>query len=338
MSEIPSGAMRFNSDSQKLEYWNGSAWFQVHTATPNLASAGDRQPGARGLFGGGYAPGSVNTIDYINISSTGNAQDFGDLITAQSFNSSCSSSTRGLFSGSFPLSNTIEYVTISSTGNAQDFGDLTTPVESNTGTSNSTRGIFAGGIYNGPLGLQSYNTIDFITISSTGNAQDFGDLVDRYRQVGACASSTRGVFAGGRFQSPTTFDVNVIQYITIATTGNAQDFGDLNKNVMQQGGCSNSTRGLFGGGFISPTYTNDIDYIIISTLGNSQNFGDLSVSRSPSSCSSSTRGIWAGGVSIGNTNTIDYVTILTQGNAVDFGDLTQARHGLSACSNAHGGL
>ena len=50
MSEIPAGAMRFNSDSQKLEYWNGSAWFQVHTATPNLASAGDPTPGARGLF------------------------------------------------------------------------------------------------------------------------------------------------------------------------------------------------------------------------------------------------------------------------------------------------
>ena len=52
-AEIPAGAMRFNSDSQKLEYWNGSAWFQVHTATPDLASAGDRQPGARGIFQGG---------------------------------------------------------------------------------------------------------------------------------------------------------------------------------------------------------------------------------------------------------------------------------------------
>ena len=53
MSEIPAGAMRFNSDSQKLEYWNGSAWFQVHTATPNLANAGDPTPGPRGLIGGG---------------------------------------------------------------------------------------------------------------------------------------------------------------------------------------------------------------------------------------------------------------------------------------------
>ena len=81
MSEIPAGAIRFNSDSQKLEYWNGSAWFQVHTATPDLASAGDRQPGARG-----YLVVEVNSqyemiIDYVNISSTGNAIDFGNLIS-----------------------------------------------------------------------------------------------------------------------------------------------------------------------------------------------------------------------------------------------------------------
>ena len=60
MSGIPTGAMRFNSDSQKLEYWNGSAWFQVHTATPNLATAGDPTPGARGVFQGGLAPSDVD--------------------------------------------------------------------------------------------------------------------------------------------------------------------------------------------------------------------------------------------------------------------------------------
>ena len=44
--EIPLGAMRFNSDSQKLEYWNGSIWMQVHTFNPDLNG------GARALFGG----------------------------------------------------------------------------------------------------------------------------------------------------------------------------------------------------------------------------------------------------------------------------------------------
>ena len=72
MSEIPAGAIRFNSDSQKLEYWNGSAWFQVHTATPDLANAGDRQPGPRGIIAGGRVSHLLlDLIDYVNISSTG---------------------------------------------------------------------------------------------------------------------------------------------------------------------------------------------------------------------------------------------------------------------------
>ena len=58
----------------------------------------------------------------------------------------------------------------------------------------------------------------------------------------------------------------------------------------------------------------------------------------PSSLASSTRGAWGGGNPDSAVNTINYVTILTEGDAVDFGDLTQARGGLSACSNANGGL
>ena len=80
MSEIPAGAIRFNSDSQKLEYWNGSAWFQVHTATPDLASAGDVSVGARGVIGGGRRSSSrINEISAVQIQTTGNSLDFGDL-------------------------------------------------------------------------------------------------------------------------------------------------------------------------------------------------------------------------------------------------------------------
>jgi hypothetical protein len=333
------GAIRFNTDSQKLEFYAQGEWWNMVTDTPNLGTSSDTTAGARGLIGGGYvAPASQNTIDYINISSTGNAQDFGDLITAQSFNGSCSSSTRGLFAGSFPSSNTIEYVTISSTGNAQDFGDLTVDVESVSGTSNSTRGLFFGGIIYAPA-AQSTNVISYVTISTTGNANDFGDLQGTYRNVGGVSSSTRGIFAGG-FVLGGSY-TNIIQYVTIATTGNAQDFGDLSIAKYEVAGCSNSTRGLFGGGYIVPSsFLNIIEYVTLSTLGNSIKFGDLTQSRRLSSaCSSSTRGVWGGGVVPGvNLNTIDYVTILTQGNAVDFGDLTLARQGLSACSNAHGGL
>ena len=62
--EIPLGAMRFNSDFQKLEYWNGEKWFQIHTFNPDLDG------GARGLTSGLYNPSpgaGVDNIDYITI-------------------------------------------------------------------------------------------------------------------------------------------------------------------------------------------------------------------------------------------------------------------------------
>ena len=73
--EIPLGAMRFNSDSQKLEYFNGDVWMQIHTFNPDLNS------GARGLFMGGEpAPtAGVATIEYITIRTAGDAVDFGNM-------------------------------------------------------------------------------------------------------------------------------------------------------------------------------------------------------------------------------------------------------------------
>ena len=64
--EIPLGAMRFNSDSQKLEYWMGSAWMQIQTFSPNLDG------GARGLIMGGNSPGApnsgrLNNIEFVTI-------------------------------------------------------------------------------------------------------------------------------------------------------------------------------------------------------------------------------------------------------------------------------
>ena len=148
MSEIPAGAMRFNSDSQKLEYWNGSAWFQVHTATPNLGDAGDREPGPRGITGAANNASINNVLNYVTISSTGDAVDFGDTtFTATERREGCASSTRGIIAGGYrnpspqTAFNNIEFITIASTGNAQDFGDLTSKSKAGATLSNSTRGI-----------------------------------------------------------------------------------------------------------------------------------------------------------------------------------------------------
>jgi hypothetical protein len=331
-SDCPIGSIRFNTDSAHLEYFDGLQWLEFEAFNNELGVNGAL--GNRGLFGGGFvAPTLVNTIDYITISTTGNAIDFGDLITASVNNAACSSSTRGVFGGGNGPLNVLEYTTISSTGNALDFGDLTVARREFCASSSSTRGVFGGG--NVPLS----NIVDYITISSTGNAVDFGDLTVARLNNAACSSSTRGVFGGG--STPTI--VNTIDYITIATTGNATDFGDLTLARPNIAACSSSTRGVFGGGYITPAAQNTIDLIIISTTGNATDFGDLTEIRfSPGSCSSSTRGVFSGGggsaPTYTATNTIDYITILTIGNATDFGDLTQARRNLAACSNGHGGL
>jgi hypothetical protein len=346
-AEIPAGAMRFNSDSQKLEYWNGSAWFQVHTATPNLATAGDRQPGARGLIGGGYdggSPGREVQIQYLNISSAGNTVDFGDLTQGRSDLGAFSSSTRGVFAGGFPdgaYSDTLDFVTIASTGDATDFGNLTLARQPPAGCSNSTRGLVGGGFGNPGPGNTDLDIIDYVTIASTGDAVDFGNLTLGRRAPGALSSPVRGIWAGGMGESPAVSQ-DEIDFVTIATLGNAQDFGDLTAAKRGPSGSSNSTRGIFAGGRESPSpnnFRNDIDYITIASRGNAVQFGDLTTTRSNvTSCSSSTRGVFAGGYNPTRVNTIEYVEFATEGDAVDFGDLLSVLEVAGGCSNAHGGL
>ena len=138
-SEIPLGAIRFNSDSQKLEYWMGSAWMQIKTFSPNLDGGG------RGLVAGGNFPDQSNSIQYVTISTAGNSIDFGDLVARRQANPGATgSSTRAVIGGGqeFPAnSNRIEFVTFSSTGNASDFGDLNKPKRGLSGSSDSHGGL-----------------------------------------------------------------------------------------------------------------------------------------------------------------------------------------------------
>ena len=296
-------------------------------------------PAVRGLFGGGSS--SSDVIQYINISSTGNATSFGTLITAGYGRASCSSSTRGLWGGGGTSGgggtklDSIEYVTIASTGNGTNFGSLTQVRNGVTGLSNSTRGLFGGGLTGGS-GTYT-NIIDYVTIASTGNATDFGDLYRSTQWVGACASPTRGIFAGGQSEIYS----NDIGYVTISSTGNTTDFGDLTVARGYLSGCSSSTRGLIAGGH--NTGGNVIDYFTIATTGNATSFGNLSGTKyGMGATSSSTRGVFGGGYDYTSgeveINVIDYVTIASTGNATAFGNLLAARGYVAACSEGHGGL
>ena len=241
--------------------------------------------------------------------------------------------------GSTPASNTnvIEFLTLASSGNAADFGDLTvTRSVLAAGQSNSkTRGLFAAGYANHP-GPGNINTIEFITINTTGNATDFGDLLYSPRGAASLSSSTRGIVSGGVGNIPSQGDgsnyvFENINFITIATTGNASDFGNLATDNAQAAGVANSTRGLFGGGYsIPPPHSSRpskdiVEYITIASTGNSLDFGDLSSSkRLNQGMGSTTRAlIGSGSLNPGShsSNVIDYFTIASTGNATDFGDL-----------------
>ena len=171
-------------------------------------------------------------------------------------------------------------------------GDHWATILGQESTSIGGRGLFGGGYVEGG-GVGGTNTIEYITIQSTGNSVDFGDL--SYRGADgptAFSSKTRGIFAGPGYIYPAGGSFNIIEYVTIATLGNSTDFGDLTQTASFPGSASNSTRGvIFTGGGAGP-YTNVINYVTIASTGNAQDFGDLIEARSQfGACSDSHGGL-----------------------------------------------
>ena len=289
----------------------------------------------RGVLFGGGSPGRTDRIDYIDIPSGGNSIDFGNLACGNVWGSGAgASSTRGVFWGGENQYTKLDYVTIATTANATSFG--TSSNQSNGGTcmSSETRAVFV---------VTGGNIMEYVTIATTGNTTDFGDQNDGALSAPAgLASPTRGIVSGGYGPSPYP-QSNTIQYITIATTGNASDFGDLTFGHSGHFGVSSTTRGVFAKGYTFPspatTYYNTIEYITIASTGNATDFGDATNSVTQGySHASHTRGVFAAGTAAADINTIDYITIATTGNAKDFGDTHSATRGGSGTSDCHGGI
>ena len=143
--------------------------------------------------------------------------------------------------------------------------------------------------------------------------------------MGGCNDATRGIAAGGDSS-------NVIDYFTMATSGNATDFGDLTLSRQVSASTSDTTRGLFANGWTGSVYSDTIDYITIQTTGNATDFGNLSVgSSSAEATGDATKGIFVLGSQ--SRGTIEYVTIASIGNTTDFGDLSGTTRGqVASCS------
>jgi len=245
---------------------------------------------------------------------------------------------RGIDAGGYNPNDldTIDYVTIATTGNFTDFGNMQAPRRAVGCCSNGTRMCIGGG-YNYPGNEGSYyqDLIGYITTSSTGNATDFGNLTVKRYALSALSNGTRGCWANG--QNGTQDGANnsvykdIIDYVTIATTGNATDFGDTAYVGRAIWCAANDTRGLIGGGNVQ---TDRIEYITVATTGNASDFGDMldSLDGYIAASASASRAVYTGGRSP-ITNVMGYMTINTTGNATDFGDMYAGRDGHGACTN-----
>tara|TARA_Y100001963_G_scaffold158292_1_gene257420 strand:+ start:908 stop:1918 length:1011 start_codon:yes stop_codon:yes gene_type:complete len=330
--EVPTGAIRYNTDSNKMECFNGTKWWEISVSVT-------ADTGGRGLYAGDQEPGS-NSIDYITFSTTGLATDFGDLNFPATLNVGNSSRTRGIFAqGLLAPSdgnpNTLDYVTIATRGNGTDFGDLTQGKFNGASYGNQVRGVWAGG--HTP---STVDVMDYVTIASTGNATDFGNLgAVRYAMRGA-ASATRGMTLGGQEPSGS---VSTIEYVTIMVTGNMVDFGDLTSARANSISCSNNIRAVCAAGS-TPTIVNTIEFVTIATLGNAQDFGDTEntyVHAGDGATASQTRGFFVDGGAPGTpggVTTLSQIHLATRGNAYSFGDLTYAAATGCFLSDCHGGL
>ena len=297
-------------------------------------------PSAIGLMTSGNGDSFIESID---ITTLGNGVAFGDLSYVHSSGSfgGASSATRMCVAGgnSGGADNSIDLTTFATRGKGVDFGDLTVARQT-VGNSNSTRGLFAGGQISGG----GYtDVIDYITIASAGNATDFGNLVEALMIPGVSGSTTRMLFSGGRKASGsgTSGYSNQIGYVTISSTGNTTDFGDLLETNGFGMATSSSTRSVHCGGYTGAAGLNRMQYMTIASTGDSTDFGDLLSQWSQGACfSNSTRGIvgqgynWETGA---NQNVIQYFTIASTGDSADFGDAINSTNPAGQ-SNAHGGI
>ena len=339
-SEIPLGAIRFNSDSQKLEYWMGSAWMQVITSAS--APIGGRMI----VQQGNVSPRT--TIDYINMTTQGDAVEFGDTNSTWYECAACGNRTIGVFAGGKNPGgndNVMEFVTIATQGNAADFGDMAESTNPGGGGGNQTRGILCGGAY------PSSNMISFFNMQSKGNASDFGanaPFTGTYSA--AMGSPTRTLMFSGRLH-PGYTTTDDIWFITPQSTGIVNDFGTYQNAAGSDGsfnaaGASSPTRGIIAGGYAgthpSGTNTNQMEFLTIATTGNSVDFGDLTTAQQMSKgAASSIRGFFTKDspclLTSGN-HAVDSVIFTSLGNAVHFSDLSfECGSGMST-SNGHGGL
>ena len=329
--EVPQGAIRLNTDSQKLEFFAQDRWYEFATEEgTGLAGRAFRSAGEE-------TNGTV--IETFNITTSGNSIDSGfDLSQSTGQMGASGSRTRAILAGGYTGGGNgqtyIQYFEMTALSNSIDFGDLFTQFGRSTAHSNNTRCIITGSVSNVD------DSIAFVTVASTGNAQDFGSCITNRETPAACGNRTRAIWGGGTGPNPYA-SRDDIDFVTIASTGDALDFGDLTLARYSPSALSNGVRGVWGGGAPGAPYAsiNNMDFVTISSTGNANDFGDLTVAvQNPLTASNATRGVFAGGSDPSRSTRISFITISTTGNTSEFGQLETAYTHAGGNCDSHGGV
>ena len=273
-----SGA-NYPNASDTIEYFDITGASIGFTATDfgNLVETSGDTPGSgvsnasRGVYQV-YSSTANRRLQYVTISSPGDATTFGDMVRNQSGYASWHDGTYGYFAknGSY---NDFDYITVATEGNATQTGyTLQTSFlqYESAAAGDTTRMLIAGGETNSG----NTGTIQYVAMPVGATAQTFGSLYETRKGLAGTADDTYSVFGGGW----TSFSRNTIDYVTTQTTGNASSFGSLSTQRNTPGALTDGIKGCWVGGYRSQqsSRVDRIDYVTIAnTSGSATDFGGM---------------------------------------------------------------
>lgn len=292
--------------------------------------------GTRGIYAGGFVYPSEpwsNSMQYITIGSTGNSADFADLTLGRREVVSLSDGTIGVSAGGtgdgHPSSDVMDYVTIGTVGgDALDFGNMTTIRSSINGAISDVAGtgLFPAGYCEGAACV----AVDIISITTPGDAGDWGDMTVSGAFGSSVQDGTYGLIAGVSVVPMS----DTIEIVTVASLGSAADWGYdvLTGNYQFGAASSNAGRGIWFG---QADPQNDvIQYVTIASAADALDFGDMSDdSRAGAGVSNGSRGVLARGSWPPSTD-LEYITFASTGNSTTFGDLALGTRGCGGMSGS----
>ncbi len=270
---------------------NATAWGEI--ISNGMALAGGASNNVRGVYTSGYegAPhyGRINTIQALNIPTDGDIFDFGDLTYTAQQMSGAGNQTRGVYANGYAmplapstdaLDMTYDMIEFMSSGGQIDFGDIIANASCRdcATVENHIRGYFAGGEGTGQAPNTQNKNITIKGFANNSESLNFGELSQQSKRGAGVGSHTRGVFVLGSTASPETF-YNILEFITLTTSGETTDFGDATSNTghNNNNSASNTIRGVYHNARTSDggTNLNTLEFITIATTGNATDFGDL---------------------------------------------------------------